>query len=133
MKISYFRVTFPILYSKLNSFIFFLFFSHRNKNLKDEKYEHLTAEEMKKVQDKVDDRFNWFNQRSNEMRNCPQTKNPPVYPSQIETEKKVSDHLFVLSCGDFVHKIEYQGYVPSTKLYVFLLSVNFSSKLSIWF
>lgn len=53
---------------------------------------------MKKVQDKVDDRFNWFNQRSNEMGSCPPTKNPPVYPSQIETEKKVS--VFFLEIND---------------------------------
>lgn len=50
---------------------------------------------MKKVQDKVEDRFNWFNQRSNEMRSCPATKNPPVYPSQIETEKKVGPQVFL--------------------------------------
>jgi len=69
-------------------------------NSKDEKYEHIPAEEMKKVQDKVDDRFNWFNQRSNEMRSCPPTKNPPVYPSQIETEKKLLQSF----CDPIVNK-----------------------------
>ena len=64
------------------------------KHLQDEKYEHIEADEMKKVQQKIDDRFNWFNQISNELGKCPPTNNPPVYPSQVETEKKVSISLF---------------------------------------
>lgn len=56
---------------------------------KDEKYDHIEESEMKKVQDKVDDRFNWFNQKLNEQAKCPKSSNPAVYPSQIESEKKL--------------------------------------------
>ena len=55
----------------------------------DEKYVHIEEAEMKKVLDKVNDRFNWFNQKANENGKCPLTGNPAVYPSQITTEKKV--------------------------------------------
>ena len=56
---------------------------------KDEKYSHIEEAEIKKVKDKVDDRFNWFNQKLNENAKTPPTVNPAVYPSQIETERKV--------------------------------------------
>lgn len=67
---------------------------------KDEKYVHIEAEEMKKVKNKVEEKFNWFNEKLNEMGKCPKTKNPPVYPSQIETEKK----LMQTFCDPIVNK-----------------------------
>ena len=69
----------------------FLFFSSL---IQDEKYVHIEAEEMKKVKNRVEEKFNWFNEKLNEMGKCPPTKNPPVYPSQIETEKKVPYYVF---------------------------------------
>lgn len=50
---------------------------------------HIAEEEMKKLKAKIDDRFNWFNQKMNENTKCPQTANPAVYPAQIDSERKV--------------------------------------------
>ena len=44
---------------------------------------------MKKVKEKFDDRFNWFNQKLNENAKTPPTSKPTVYPLQIDTELKV--------------------------------------------
>lgn len=67
---------------------------------KDEKYEHIEEEEMKKVQSKLDEKFAWFNKKLNENGKCPMTSNPAVYPSQIETEKK----LLQTFCDPIINK-----------------------------
>jgi len=67
---------------------------------KDEKYVHIEEEEMKKVESKLDDRFKWFNQKLNENAKCPSTSNPAVYPSQIDTERK----LLQTFCDSIVNK-----------------------------
>lgn len=67
---------------------------------KDEKYVHIEEAEIKKVLDKVNDKFNWFNQKLNENGKCPLTGNPAVYPAQIASEKK----LLQTFCDPIVNK-----------------------------
>lgn len=67
---------------------------------KDEKYEHIEEAEMKKVEDKVNDRFSWFNQKLNENGKVPLTASPAVFPLQIDTEKK----LLKSFCDPIVNK-----------------------------
>lgn len=56
---------------------------------KDEKYDHLDADEMKKVEKRVDEKFKWYNEKLQQKSNCPLYNNPPVLPSEVLSEKKL--------------------------------------------
>jgi len=56
---------------------------------KDEKYDHLDAEEMKKVEKRVDEKFKWYNEKLQQKSNCPLHSNPPVLPSEVLSEKRL--------------------------------------------
>jgi heat shock protein 4 len=56
---------------------------------KDEKYDHLDAEEMKKVEKRVEDKFKWYNEKLQQKSNCPLHSNPPVLPSEVFSEKRL--------------------------------------------
>ena len=45
---------------------------------------------MKKVEKKVDEKFQWFSEKMQANGNSPPHATPPVYPSQVLTEKKVN-------------------------------------------
>lgn len=67
---------------------------------KDEKYAHLDEAEIKKVAKKVEEKQQWFNQKMQENGKCPPHVNPPVYPSQVLSEKKLLDDF----CNPIVNK-----------------------------
>lgn len=67
---------------------------------KDEKYSHIEESEMKKVQDKIEEKFKWFNEKMQLSAKTPPTSNPVVYPSQILSEKKILDDF----CNPIVNK-----------------------------
>merc|ERR1719206_1628120 len=56
---------------------------------KDEKYDHLDAEEMKKVEARVEDKFKWYNEKLQQKSKCPLHSNPPVLPTEVLSEKKM--------------------------------------------
>jgi len=56
---------------------------------KDEKYDHLDAEEMKKVEKRVEDKFKWYNEKLQQKSNCPLHSNPPVLPNEVLSEKRL--------------------------------------------
>ena len=62
----------------------------------DEKYDHLDAEEMKKVEKRVEDKFKWYNEKLQQKSNCPLHSNPPVLPNEVLSEKRVSQYCLVL-------------------------------------
>lgn len=56
---------------------------------KDEKYDHIEAEEIKKVEDAVADKDKWFQEKWNAQRNLLDYQDPAVYASVILSEKKL--------------------------------------------
>lgn len=67
---------------------------------KDPKYDHLDEAEIKKVTKKIEEKQQWFNQKMQENGKCPPHTNPPVYPSQVLSEKKLLDDF----CNPIVNK-----------------------------
>jgi len=67
---------------------------------KDEKYSHLEEADMKKVHDKIEEKFKWFNEKMQMSSKSSPTSNPVVYPSQVLSEKKVLDDF----CNPIVNK-----------------------------
>jgi len=67
---------------------------------KDEKYAHIEEEEMKKVHNKLEEKFKWFNEKMQANAKCLLTSPPVVYPSQILTEKKLLNDF----CNPIINK-----------------------------
>merc|ERR1711881_5596 len=67
---------------------------------KDEKYDHLEADEMKKVEKKVDEKFKWYNEKLQLKASCPLHNNPPVFPSEVQAEKRLLETF----CNPIVNK-----------------------------
>jgi len=57
--------------------------------LQDEKYDHLTEEEIKKLQKAVKEKEDWFNSKSNAQAKVADTKDPAVLSVSILAEKQV--------------------------------------------
>jgi len=67
---------------------------------KDEKYDHIEADEMKKVENKVDEKFKWYNEKLQLKAACPLYNNPPVLPSQVQAEKRLLETF----CNPIINK-----------------------------
>lgn len=55
----------------------------------DEKYAHIEESEMKKVSEKIEEKFKWFNEKMQQSGKSSFTSTPVVFPAQILSEKKV--------------------------------------------
>lgn len=67
---------------------------------KDEKYDHIEASEMKKVEKRVEDKFKWYNEKAQEYSKCESHVTPAIQPSEILTEKKMIESF----CNPIVNK-----------------------------
>lgn len=67
---------------------------------KDEKYDHIEPEEMKKVEKRVEDKFKWYNEKVQAKTNCLLYNNPPVLPSEVLSEKKLLESF----CNPIINK-----------------------------
>jgi len=67
---------------------------------KDEKYEHIEASEMKKVEKRVEDKFKWYNDKAQEYSKCALHITPPIQPNEILNEKKMIESF----CNPIVNK-----------------------------
>lgn len=72
--------------------IFFAF------TLQDEKYDHIEAEEIKKVEDAVASKGEWLNNKWNAQNKLADHQDPAVYASVILSEKKVMVFAFFFLC-----------------------------------
>lgn len=66
----------------------------------DEKYNHIETEEMKKVEKKVEEKFKWFNEKTQQYNNCPKYMDAPVLPTEVQSEKKILETF----CNPIVNK-----------------------------
>lgn len=66
----------------------------------DEKYNHIEKEEMKKVEKKVEEKFKWFNEKTQQYSNCPKHMDAPVLPTEVQSEKKILE----VFCNPIVNK-----------------------------
>ncbi|XP_013418589.1 97 kDa heat shock protein-like isoform X2 [Lingula anatina] len=62
-------------------------------NAKDEKYEHIEASEMKKVEKCLKEKQDWFDKQFNLSSQLPKHKDPAVLASQINSEKEALHRL----------------------------------------
>lgn len=67
---------------------------------KDEKYDHLTEEEIKKVEKAVKEKEDWFNNKCNAQAKVPDTKDPVVLTASILAEKQELEN----KCNPIVNK-----------------------------
>lgn len=67
---------------------------------KDEKYAHIEEAEMKKVGEKVEEKFKWFNEKMQQSGKSSFTSTPVVFPAQILAEKKI----LVDFCNPIINK-----------------------------
>lgn len=67
---------------------------------KDEKYDHIEAAEMKKVEKRVEDKFKWYNDKAQEHGKCPLHVTPQIQPSAVLDEKKMIENF----CNPIVTK-----------------------------
>jgi len=67
---------------------------------KDEKYEHIEASEMKKVEKRIEDKFKWYNEKAQEYSKCEIHVTPAIQPSEILNEKKMIENF----CNPIVNK-----------------------------
>lgn len=72
--------------------IFFAF------TLQDEKYDHIEAEEIKKVEDALASKDEWLNNKWNAQNKLADHQDPAVYASVILSEKKVMVFAFFFLC-----------------------------------
>ena len=56
---------------------------------KDDKFEHITDEEVKKVERAIQDKWQWLEEKRVQLNQTPRTQQPPIYVNQIRTEKQV--------------------------------------------
>lgn len=61
----------------------------RSSNGKDDKYSHLTEEEVKKVEKVVQEKWTWLEEKRMLLASTPRTQQPPVTVAQIRAEKQV--------------------------------------------
>lgn len=57
---------------------------------KDDKYSHLTDDEIKKVEKIVQEKWAWLEEKRVVLASTPRTQQPPVTVSQIRSEKQVN-------------------------------------------
>jgi len=67
---------------------------------KDEKYEHIEASEMKKVEKRVEEKFKWYNEKAQDYSKCELHVTPSIQPSEILNEKKMIENF----CNPIVNK-----------------------------
>ncbi|CAG0894734.1 unnamed protein product [Darwinula stevensoni] len=59
----------------------------------DEKYNHIDAEDMKKVEKALQEKEAWLDKAFNSLSNLPKEKNPPILAQQIRAEKQALDNV----------------------------------------
>lgn len=59
------------------------------RTAKDDKYSHLTDEEVTKVDKTVEEKWNWLEEKRVQLMNTLKTQQPPVTVAQIRAEKQV--------------------------------------------
>lgn len=62
----------------------------KSPNPKDDKYSHLTEEEVKKVEKAVQEKWTWLEEKRILLAGTVRTQQPPVTVAQIRAEKQVS-------------------------------------------
>ncbi|XP_053973467.1 97 kDa heat shock protein isoform X2 [Hylaeus anthracinus] len=62
-------------------------------NGKDDKYSHLTEEDVKKVEKAVQDKWQWLEEKRSLLGSTPRTQQPPVTVAQIRAEKQAFDNI----------------------------------------
>ncbi|XP_033195781.1 heat shock protein 70Cb isoform X1 [Bombus vancouverensis nearcticus] len=67
----------------------------RSSSGKDDKYSHLTEEEVKKVEKVVQEKWTWLEEKRMLLASTPRTQQPPVTVAQIRAEKQSLDSVVV--------------------------------------
>lgn len=57
---------------------------------KDDKFEHITEEEIKKVEQTIQEKWTWLEEKRVLLNQTPRTQQPPVYVNQIRAERQVN-------------------------------------------
>ncbi|XP_076237463.1 heat shock protein 70Cb isoform X2 [Calliopsis andreniformis] len=60
---------------------------------KDDKYSHLTEEEIKKVEKTIQEKWSWLEEKRVQLAGTPRTQQPPVTIAQIRAEKQSLDSI----------------------------------------
>lgn len=64
---------------------------------KDDKFDHISEEEIKKVEQTIQEKWNWLEEKRVQLNQTPRTQQPPVYVNQIRSERQVGfDYIFKL-------------------------------------
>ena len=56
---------------------------------KDDKYSHITDEELKKMERMIQDKWTWLEEKRAILSGTPRTQQPPILVSQIRAERQV--------------------------------------------
>jgi hypothetical protein len=64
----------------------------RSSHGKDDKFDHITDEEVKKVERTIQSKWSWLEEKRILLNQTPRTQQPPVYINQIRAEKQVRSH-----------------------------------------
>ena len=87
-------------------------------SVQDEKYSHLEAEEMKKVEESVKKRREWMDEKSQSQSQLPKYVDPIVKISQITTEQQVR----------IVDLMQYVFWTPYWNACVYVISPSVEKK-----
>lgn len=60
---------------------------------KDDKYSHITEEEIKKVEKAIQEKWSWLEEKRVQLAGTPRTQQPPVTVAQIRAEKQALDSV----------------------------------------
>lgn len=64
-----------------------------SQNKGEDKYEHITEDEIKQVERTVQEKWNWLEEKRIQLNQTARTQQPPIYCNQIRTEKQVSTRI----------------------------------------
>ncbi|XP_014217744.1 heat shock 70 kDa protein 4L [Copidosoma floridanum] len=63
------------------------------RSCKDDRFDHITDEELSKVEKTIMDTWNWLEEKRIQLNQTPKTQQPPVYVNQIRSEKQNLDKI----------------------------------------
>ncbi|XP_008202915.1 heat shock 70 kDa protein 4L isoform X1 [Nasonia vitripennis] len=63
-----------------------------SQNKGEDKYDHISEEEIKQVERTVQEKWNWLEDKRVQLNQTPRTQQPPIYCNQIRTEKQTLDN-----------------------------------------
>ena len=61
-----------------------------SKNKKEDKFDHITEEEIQKVDKMIQEKWNWLENSKKVLNQTPQMEQPTVFANQIKSEQQVN-------------------------------------------